>query len=140
MLENGLKTNFAEASVEIVDCPDLSQAPYFLAGSGLGGDPTIVEYGGPPYLIPLPDKSKVYDLVPLMRKVSGYESKEFFACGAGAGAWPIFDQNCEGILNLKVGSDGTLTNESHVSRTVPGGTELTKVPPNETRCALLGNL
>lgn len=129
-------------SVEIVDCPDLSQAPFHLASFGLGGDPTIVEFGGPPFLLPLVDKTKVYDLVPLLRNISGYESqeKEFFACGAGAGPFPMFNQNCEGILNLSVRSDGTLKNETHVARTIPGGFELSKVPNNETRCSLLGNL
>lgn len=140
MLETGLKTNFAEVSVEVADCPNLSKAPFHLASSGLGGDATIVEFGGPPFLLPLVDKTKVYDLVPLLRKIDGYDSKEFFTCGAGAGPWPVFDQNCEGMLNLKVGSDGTLTNETHIARTVPGGIELSKVPSNETRCALLGNL
>lgn len=81
VLENGLKTNFAEASVQIVDCPDLSQCPFHLAAPGLGGDGTIVEFGGPPYLLPLVDKSKVYDLVPLLRNIGGYHSKEFFTCG-----------------------------------------------------------
>lgn len=140
MLENGLKSNFAEVEVAIVDSPDLSKAPFHLAAAGLGGDATIVEFGGPPFLLPLVDKSKVYDLVPLMRNIPGYQSKEFFTCGAGAGPWPLFDQNCEGMMNLRVGSDGTLTNETHVARTVPGGIEMTKVPSSETRCALLGNL
>ena len=140
MLENGLKSNFEEVSVEIVECPNLSQAPFHLASSGLGGDPSIVEFGGPPFLLPLVDRSKIYDLVPLMRNIAGYQSKEFFTCGAGDGPWPVYDQNCEGMTNLKVGSDGTLTNETHVARTIPGGIELLKVPQNETRCALLGNL
>lgn len=126
--------------MEIVDCPDLSKAPFHLASSGLGGDETIVEFGGPPFLLPLVDKSKVYDLVPLIRNIKGYQSKEFFTCGAGAGPWPIFDQNCEGMMNLKVGSDGSLTNKTHVARIVPDGVELSKVPSDDTRCALLGNM
>lgn len=61
---------------------------------------------------------------------------------AGAGPWPLFDQNCEGMMNLKVGADGSLSNETHVARTISNraGIELTKVPQTETRCALLGNL
>lgn len=140
VLENGLKSNFADVVVEIVDCPDLTQCPFHLASSGLGGDPTIVEFGGPPYLLPLVDRSKVYDLVTLTKNIRGYQSKEFFTCGAGAGPWPLFNQNCEGMMNLRVGSDGSVTNETHVARTVPGGIELVKVPQTETRCALLGNL
>jgi Domain of Unknown Function (DUF1907) len=142
VLKNGLKSNFLQVQVEIVDCPDLSQAPFHLASSGLGGDFTIVEFGGPPYLLPLVDKTKVYDLVPLLRNIQGYHQKEFFTAGAGAGPFPLFDQNCEGIINLKVGCDNkTLRNETRVVRTLDRKTiELSKVPKNETRAALLGNL
>lgn len=130
--------------MEVVDCPDLRRSPFHLASSGLGGDQTIVEFGGPPYLLPLVDRSKVYDLVTLVKNIKGYETKKFFTCGAGAGPWPIFDQNCEGIINLSVDVDGTTTNETHVARVLPGSasmqTELVKVPAKETRSALLGNL
>lgn len=141
ILENGLKLNFAQVSCEIVDCPDLSQAPFHLAGKGLGGDETIVEFGGPPFLLPNVDRSKVYDLIPLIRRISGYKEKNFFICGAGAGAWPIYNQNCEGIVNLSVSSDGSVVNETHVARTITRERiELSKVPNNETRAALLGNI
>lgn len=80
-----MKSNFAEVIVEIVDCPNLSEAPFYLAAAGLGGDQTIVEFGGPPFLLPLVDRSKVYDLVPLLRNIDGFQSKEFFCSGAGAG-------------------------------------------------------
>ena len=30
----GLKTNFAEVSVSVVDCPDLTQPPWHLAAPG----------------------------------------------------------------------------------------------------------
>jgi hypothetical protein len=140
VIHNGLLANFAEVSVDIVDCPNLTQAPFHLAAPGLGGDGTIVEFGGPPFLLPNVDRSKVYDFVPLLRNINGYSSKELFTCGAGAGPWPMFNQNCEGIFNLRVGSDGTVTNETHVVKTVSGGIEMSKVPNGETRCALLGNL
>ena len=34
VLESALKKNFSEAAVRIVDCPDLSQAPFYLAAAG----------------------------------------------------------------------------------------------------------
>lgn len=95
VLQNGLKSNFKEVKVEVVDCPDLTQAPFHLASPGLSGDGALIEYGGVPYLLPLVDKSKLYDLKELIRNVSGYEEKEFYTCGAGAGPFPLFDQNCE---------------------------------------------
>lgn len=141
VLENGLKSNFAEVSCEIVDSPDFTQSPFHLASSGLCGDQTIVEFGGPPFLLPTVDRSKVYDLIPVIRKINGYEKKEFFACGAGAGPWPVFNQNCEGIMNLSVKNDGSVVNETHMARTITREKiELSKVPHSETRCALLGNI
>ncbi|CAO1302734.1 unnamed protein product [Diamesa tonsa] len=141
VLQNGLKSNFKEVKVEVVDCPDLTQAPFHLASPGLSGDGALIEYGGVPYLLPLVDKSKLYDLKELIRNVSGYEEKEFYTCGAGAGPFPLFDQNCEGIFNLRVTSDGQVFNETHSAKVNPDGSmELHKVPLTETRTALLGNV
>lgn len=70
-------------SVEVVDSPDLTEEPFYLASSGIGGDPLIIEYGNDNYLLPLVDKSKVYDLIPTIRQISSYKEKDFFACGAG---------------------------------------------------------
>lgn len=142
MIENGLKLNFAEVTVSIIDCPDLSQAPYHLASRGLGGDETIVEFGGPPYLLPLVQRDKVYDLHTLVKNIRGYETKEFFVCGAGAGPWPLINQNCEGIINLKANANGPINNFTNYVNVNQNGTEyfLHQVEHTETRTALLGNL
>lgn len=109
---------------------------------GLDGDGRIVEFGGVPYLLPLVNREKVYNLVSLIKNIKGYEKKDFFVCGAGAGPWPLINKNCEGIVNLKVHSSGKLTNETHYANVNETGCEffLHKVPPAETRAALLGNL
>jgi hypothetical protein len=52
----------------------------------------------------------------------------------------LFNQNCEGIINLSAKSDGSIVNETHVAKTVSSGFEASKVPHSETRTALLGNL
>lgn len=135
-----MKKNFAEVSVEIVDNPDLTQEPFYLASSGLSGDGTIIEYGNDDFLLPLVDKTKVYDLIPTIREISSYKEKDFFACGAGAGPFEWLKQNSEGIYNLKVFQNGTVDNESHVARTIATGVEVLKVPNNETRASLLGNI
>lgn len=50
----------------------------------------------------------------------------------------IFEQ---GILNLKVTSDGSVISESHIAHvTADGKCALSKLPNTETRCALLANL
>lgn len=94
VLLTGLKENFDEVSVDVVDCPDLTQAPYHLATSGLSGSPTIVDIGGPPYLLPNVDRSKLYDLVAVGRKLLP-NANEFAALGAGAGPHPHINSNCE---------------------------------------------
>ncbi|KAL7015180.1 hypothetical protein ACKWTF_016325 [Chironomus riparius] len=137
----GLNDNFAEVTLSIVDCPDLSKAPFHLASSGIDGDTVVLEYGSPDYLLPLVDRSKIYDLVPLVKNIQGYENKDFFLAGAGAGPHPLINQNCEGIMNLKVDKNGEIVNETHISRVTEDGLmEVQKVPTSETRSALLGNV
>lgn len=96
-LSIGLNNNFAEVLVEVVDCPDLTLAPFHLASNGLCGSQTIVEVGGPPYLLPLVDRTKVYDLVKVGRKVLP-NAKSIYLCGAGAGPHPLISSNCEVFL------------------------------------------
>ena len=38
VIEKGLKENFKEASVNIVDCPDLTSSPWQLAAPGKEGN------------------------------------------------------------------------------------------------------
>lgn len=140
VLENALKRNFDFVTVEVVDSPNLTEDPFYLASPGIGGDPLIIEYGNDNYLVPLVDKSKVYDLIPTIRQISSYKEKEFFACGAGAGPFDWLQQCCEGIYNLKVHQNGSIDNESHVVRTTGNGIEVLKVPKDVTRAALLGNI
>lgn len=89
-----MNNNFAEVQVEVVECPDLTAAPFHLASSGLCGSPTIVDVGGPPYLLPLVDRTKIYDLVNLSRKVLP-NAKTVYMCGAGAGPHTLINSNCE---------------------------------------------
>lgn len=140
-LTTGLRQNFAEVSVEEVECPDLTAAPFHLASSGLGGNPTIVDVGGPPFLLPLVDRTKIYNLIDIAHKILP-NAKDVYLCGAAGGPHPLINSNCEGILNLKVNEDGSVVNETHIARVTPGN-ELCatiKVPQNETKFALMANL
>lgn len=142
VLSERLPKNFQDVSVEIVDCPDLSKAPYNLAGSGLSGSATLIEVGGPPYLLPTPDLSKVYDIKEIVQKSLGGKKCDVLAIGAGAGPFIIMNSNCEGIYNLSITKDGTVTNESYVGK-VDGPEEKCiqlRVPKTETRFGLLLNL
>lgn len=82
----------------MVDCPDLTAAPFHLASNGLCGSPTIIDVGGPPFLLPLVDRTKIYDLKSLARKILP-NAKSIYLCGAGAGPHPLINSNCEVRIN-----------------------------------------
>lgn len=60
--------------------------------SGLAGDVKLVEIGGPPYLVPLVKRDKIYDLNLLLQHL---KRDPGFLAGAGAGPWPYLGVNCE---------------------------------------------
>lgn len=96
VLTVGLKNNFKDVLVEVIDCPNLTQAPFHLAAKGICGRPVLLEFGGVPYLLPFVDRTKVYDLKKMCEKaVEGENYKEFFVCGAGAGPFPYLGTNVE---------------------------------------------
>lgn len=138
----GLTSNFETVKVEVVDCPNLTEDPFHLAGQGLNGSPTLLELGGPPYLLPHVDYTKLYDLVSISQKALNCTKKEFLAIGAGAGPYPYVDSNCEGMYNLRVAANGHVHSESHLAQVTPDRKRvmLKKIPNTETRCALLGNI
>jgi hypothetical protein len=97
VLQTGLPTNFAEVNVSVVDCPDLTSAPFHLAEKGLSGNETILEIGGVPYLLPLVDRTKVYDMKPMCRRIVNND-RQYFALGAGAANWHT--KNCNAEVSL----------------------------------------
>lgn len=94
VLADGLVAHFRHVTVEVVDCPDLRQAPYHLAASGLSGSTTIVDIGGPPYLLPLVDRTKIYDLRQIAQLIQPNDT-DILAIGAGAAYYPMLNSNCE---------------------------------------------
>uniref|UniRef100_A0A2M3Z121 DUF1907 domain-containing protein n=1 Tax=Anopheles braziliensis TaxID=58242 RepID=A0A2M3Z121_9DIPT len=145
VLAIGLKSCFTTVDVEVVECPNLTRAPFHLAGEGLGGSATLVEIGGPPYLLPTVDLSKLYDVIEVSKRAlpdAVASTKSFISIGAGAGPFPLVDSNCEGIYNLRYSPPGTIVSESHLAIVAPetGKVSVRKIPNTETRCALLANL
>ena len=67
ILSDGLEENFGLVSVEVVDCPDLTAAPFDLAAPGLCGDARIADVGGVPNLTPTPKPEKVYSLTSVLK-------------------------------------------------------------------------
>ncbi|XP_017761361.1 PREDICTED: ester hydrolase C11orf54 homolog [Eufriesea mexicana] len=138
VLKEGLVKNFLDVEVEVVDCPDLTQEPFTLAAPGLCGNPTLLEIGGPSYLLPTVQKNKLYDVQQLLNHLQ-YKT-DSFVIGAGAGPWPYINSNCELIMNMTFSPNvQNGTRISSVSK-ANGKCVLQNLPNSETRFALLANL
>ncbi|XP_019385883.1 PREDICTED: ester hydrolase C11orf54 homolog [Crocodylus porosus] len=92
VLQKGLKENFADALVSVVDCPDLTQEPFTFPVKGICGKPRIADVGGVPHLLPLVQKDKVYDLNTVAKEI---ELPGAFILGAGAASSRILGVNAE---------------------------------------------
>uniref|UniRef100_T1J6L6 DUF1907 domain-containing protein n=1 Tax=Strigamia maritima TaxID=126957 RepID=T1J6L6_STRMM len=92
VLEKGLKNSFEEASVQIIDCPNLKKEPFNLAAKGICGRPTLIDVGGVRNLQPVPLRNKIYNLDKLTQIA---HNPEAFLMGAGGGPFHITSVNCE---------------------------------------------
>ena len=104
VIERGISQNFESVSARVFDCPDLSEAPFGLAATGICGRPTILDVGGVPYLIPMPDRSRVYSFDTLAKIIT---IEDAFFIGAGAGGCHLLGVNSEMMANLKLDSKGS---------------------------------
>ncbi|XP_070571698.1 ester hydrolase C11orf54 homolog [Ptychodera flava] len=102
VLRGGLESNFANVSVDVVDCPDLTQPPFTLAAQGICGSPRLADVGGVPYLMPLANKDKIYNFEKVSVQV---DVPDAFIIGAGAGPHHIVGVNNELIPNIRVGGE-----------------------------------
>ncbi|XP_055326568.1 ester hydrolase C11orf54-like isoform X3 [Sitodiplosis mosellana] len=98
-LRAGLSKNYADVTVEIQDCPDLTKAPFYLATEGLTGSQTIVDVGGASHLLPVPNFIKVYDFVDIAQKALP-NTRTVSIAGAGAGPFMVINHNCE-VVHVK---------------------------------------
>ena len=139
VLSRHLSANYHDVSVTVVDCPDLTQPPWGLAAPGLGGSPRLLDVGGVPYLIPLVQRDRLYDMrdYPALCEVD-----KSLIIGAGAAPWPYLGRCAEMMPNLFVKEDGSVVQETHIARTHDhdGSYSVEKLPGTETRNSLLGNL
>lgn len=103
VLHSHLSDCFSRVSVTITDCPDLATT-YNLAFKGLCGSETLCDIGSFDYLLPVPNKSKNYDLLYASRLAR-------VPCAAimGASAGPHFLSgfNSEMVISLSI-KDGVL--------------------------------
>ncbi|CAH0718676.1 unnamed protein product, partial [Brenthis ino] len=142
VLSRGLPSTFEYVKVTAEDSPDLTQPPFNLTAPGLTGDVKLIELGGPPYLVPLVQRDKVYDLAALLRHLGRDPA---LLAGAGAGPWQYVGVNCEGIINM-FAEKGVVEQGTRVVSVSPVGAPKgssgylqQRLPGTETRVALMGN-
>lgn len=117
VLQTGLKICFETAEVNVVDCPDLTQQPFHLAAPGLCGSPRLTDVGGVPYLVPVAQKEKKYNLDMVAEQV---DLPGAFILGAGAGPHAAIGTNNEMIANIRTRSaDSEGDNQTRLSSIVP---------------------
>ncbi|XP_033207949.1 ester hydrolase C11orf54 homolog [Belonocnema kinseyi] len=96
VLTEELAKNFAEVSVEVVDCPDLNKPPFSLGASGLGGNPEILDIGGPS--VSIDGASESYTLDAIVSRSSG--RTKGFMIGASQGPEDYYLGLCEIVVNV----------------------------------------
>uniref|UniRef100_A0A2K6AV59 Chromosome 11 open reading frame 54 n=1 Tax=Macaca nemestrina TaxID=9545 RepID=A0A2K6AV59_MACNE len=97
VMQKGLKDNFADVQVSVVDCPDLTEEPFTFPVKGICGKTRIAEVGGVPYLLPLVNQKKVYDLNKIAKEI---KLPGAFILGAGAGPFQTLGFNSE-VIEVK---------------------------------------
>lgn len=69
----------------------------------MSGNPNILELGGAPYLLPLVQREKIYDIKNIVKSLNFSPA---LVIGAGAGPWPYAGVCCEvriyNILNRNI--------------------------------------
>jgi hypothetical protein len=133
VLAGGLTANFAEATIEIADCPNFGGWPYNFYREGLCGSPIILDVGGPAYLLPTAQRDKFYDIKLLLRQLN--YNHDTLVIGAGAGPWPHTGSNCELIMKLNITNDKVSLGYRH-GMGVANGTHYAFVSKSTGQCIL----
>lgn len=83
VLQRGLRCHFKEATVEWVDCPDLTQEPFNLAKPGLRGNAIISEIDE--LCFPFSEFHQEYNIKKIIKKVHNISSNGGLIIGASMG-------------------------------------------------------
>lgn len=133
VLQATLQKNFHSAAVEVVECPDLSEAPFSLAAPGICGSPRLADVGGVPYLVPSVNRSKLYNLRDVAKDI---DLPGAFFIGAGAGSFRLAGMNCELMSNSNL-STGEI--KSYFAKVNPKDDSMMCEHYDSTEFGLLGN-
>ena len=63
--------------------------------TGLGGKPRLLDIGGVPYLVPLAQKNKLYEMKDIPKMTQFSENDDCLIIGAGAAPWTFLKRNAE---------------------------------------------
>lgn len=99
VIQRSLQSNFAHATAQVEQCPDLRQSPFHLAAPGLSGNPCIADIGGQPNLFPRPNLNAKYSLLELARDMQ-MSPVQGFILGAGAAPFQDIGHNAELAPNI----------------------------------------
>ncbi|XP_071578045.1 ester hydrolase C11orf54 homolog [Temnothorax nylanderi] len=138
ILQNGMSLAFREVNVDISACPCLAREPFNLAGTGLNGNPSIIQVGDYASFIPTPRIDIAKWNIKEMLSSTCYDS---FIIGSGYAAQPYMPYNGHLIMNAMYKAPN-ITNASRIifadssngQRRIEMLTE-----PNQMMCSFMGN-
>ena len=117
VLSDGLKLFFEYVQVSVVQCPNLQLSPFNLAQIGLSGNEKIVDVGGPPYLVPTPNKNKKFSFEKIAELIG---MSNVSLIGPCAGPHDVIGSNSEMVANLFIEKDNSnqlkITNKSRYAK------------------------
>ncbi|XP_033217058.1 ester hydrolase C11orf54 homolog [Belonocnema kinseyi] len=134
-----LLKNFAQVTVEIVESPDLTQEPFYLAATGLTGSPILLDVGGTSLYNTEFDKQKLFDLKAIVEKLN--RPLGSLVIGAAFGPWVYLGKDCDVAVNIVLDKAESTTSSYIISLDKTLGKIVCQVLPlNETRFAVQGSL
>ena len=102
-LEKGLRANYQDTKVEIIDCPNLKK--WDCPSEGISGNERIIDVGGEPYMHDKKYIGTEFDYEEISKKIG---SENSYALGAGSGAMSCLEGHCgELVIN-----ENLITNDS----------------------------
>lgn len=107
---------------------------------GICGDEKLLDVGGPPFLTPLPQKDRIYDMKDYP-KLAEMNQNDTFLLGAGAAPWTYLNRCAEAMPNILLRKDGSWLQKTQIAYTVDADDsyKIATLPQNETTMSLMGN-
>ncbi|CAI6343094.1 unnamed protein product [Macrosiphum euphorbiae] len=94
-----LLDNFENVSVEVVQCPDLTQPPFNLTSEGLCGDENVFDIGDVTNVVPSVKREKLYNVKDLKRIT---RSDPLFIIGPCAGPYPFLGADSKASTSVTI--------------------------------------